>query len=100
MFGKLCMATSNVIVNYSDIFNGYTSLLGKAGFQVPPFFKEILTRKKNQGKEVKPTPENAQENDVSQQACHQQGKEKDMPQGLGRSQTIIVADERRGGMKM
>lgn len=100
IFGKLCMATSNVIVNYSDIFNGYTSLLDKAGFQVPPFFKEILTRKKNQDKEVKPTTEEAQETDVSQQASHQQGKEKDMPQGLGRSQTITVADERRGGMKM
>lgn len=100
IFGKLCMATSNVIVNYSDIFNGYTSLLGKAGIQVPPFFKEILTKKKDRAKDVKPTQETVQETDASRQVAHQQGKEKDMPQGLGRSQTVIVADERRGGMKM
>lgn len=100
IFGKLCMATSNVIVNYSDILNGYTSLLGKAGIQVPAFFKEILTKKKNRVKDVKPTRETVQEADVTRQVAHQQGKEKDMPQGLGRSQTIIVADERRGGMKM
>lgn len=100
IFGKLCMGTSNVIANYSDIFKGHTSLLGKAGIQVPPFFEDILTRRKDRDKEVKPTSENVKETDVTRQVAHQQGKEKDMPQGLGRSQTVTVADERRGGMKM